>query len=70
MPVKSSVRENGPLRIEGNFGLDDAKGDEFSIPGREFVSLRPSGQSSNKPFCDGTHGRCGFPSAELARVVP
>jgi CDGSH-type Zn-finger protein len=28
------------------------------------------GQSSNKPFCDGTHGRCGFESIEIARVLP
>jgi CDGSH-type Zn-finger protein len=28
------------------------------------------GQSSNKPFCDGTHGRCGFQSIEIARVLP
>jgi CDGSH-type Zn-finger protein len=71
MPVKITVRDNGPLRIEGDdFELYDAKGEKFSAPGREYISLCRCGQSSNKPFCDGTHGRCGFQSVEIARVLP
>jgi CDGSH-type Zn-finger protein len=28
------------------------------------------GQSENKPFCDGTHGRIGFQSVCPARALP
>jgi CDGSH-type Zn-finger protein len=34
------------------------------------ITLCRCGQSSNKPFCDGTHNRCGFESAVEARALP
>ncbi len=70
MPARIIVRDNGPLRIEGDFVVVDSKGAEFTITGREYISLCRCGQSSNKPFCDGTHGRCGFQSVEIARELP
>jgi CDGSH-type Zn-finger protein len=70
MPGKITVRDNGPLRIEGDFELCDASGAAFSTPGREYVSLCRCGGSGNKPFCDGTHTKTGFQSQEKARVLP
>jgi CDGSH-type Zn-finger protein len=70
MPAKITVRDNGPLRIEGDFEVCDASGAAFSFPGREFVSLCRCGHSSNKPLCDGTHNREGFQSQVKAREVP
>jgi CDGSH-type Zn-finger protein len=70
MPTRITIRDNGPLRVEGDFEVCDPSGAVYTITGREFVSLCRCGQSSNKPFCDGTHGRCGFESQEKARVLP
>lgn len=70
MPGKITVRDNGPLRIEGDFELCDVNGEAFSTPGREYISLCRCGGSSNKPFCDGTHSRNGFQSQVKARVLP
>jgi CDGSH-type Zn-finger protein len=70
MPAKITVRDNGPLRIEGDFEVCDANGEAFGFPGREYVSLCRCGHSGNKPLCDGTHNRMGFQSQVKARVVP
>jgi CDGSH-type Zn-finger protein len=69
MPAKITVRDNGPLRVEGDFVLCDASGAAFSTPGREYISLCRCGGSNNKPFCDGTHGKDGFQSCEKAREL-
>jgi len=54
-------RENGPLVIQGAVRVIDHLGNEFPIPpGKEFIALCRCGQSSTKPFCDGTHRQCGF----------
>ena len=70
MPAKITVRDNGPLRIEGDFELCDMAGEAFSTPGREYISLCRCGHSGNKPFCDGTHNRMQFQSQVKARVLP
>ena len=58
------VANNGPYRIAtaADIVLKDADGNVFDLSGRPSVSLCRCGQSSNKPFCDGTHNRCGFQS--------
>jgi CDGSH-type Zn-finger protein len=61
---------NGPLRLSGNFVIKDAQGNDFDLSGRETVSLCRCGNSSNKPFCDGTHNRVGFQSEIQARKLP
>jgi len=69
--TKIQVRKNGPLRIEGeNILIVDAEGRPFGLAGRTVVSLCRCGHSSNKPFCDGTHGRSGFDSDCPARDLP
>lgn len=68
--VKVTVRNNGPLRLEGAIEILDADGKAFGLAGRGVVSLCRCGHSENKPFCDGSHGRVGFASVCEARDLP
>lgn len=68
--TKVSVMNNGSLRIEGDFEIVDQEGRPFGLAGRTRVSLCRCGQSSNKPFCDGTHKSCGFASQLVAFDLP
>ena len=69
--VKIIVRNNGPLRVEGD-GIEivDQDGKAFGLAGRTVVSLCRCGHSENKPFCDGTHNKIGFKSEMAARDLP
>ena len=60
IPVKITVRPNGPLRVEGPIVLTDAEGREWDLTGKPAVSLCRCGHSENRPFCDGSHKRVGF----------
>lgn len=68
--VKISVKNNGPLRVEGEFTLLDSDGQAFGLGGRTVVSLCRCGHSQNKPFCDGAHKGAGFESTCPARELP
>jgi CDGSH-type Zn-finger protein len=74
MASKVTVFNNGPVRIEGDFEIFDAAGNQFGLAGRTVISLCRCGMSSNKPFCDGAHARNGFqsecPARELAPPKP
>lgn len=64
---KISIRDNGPLLIEGTFQLVDAEGKPFPLdPNKPAFALCRCGQSANIPFCDGSHKSCGFNSAPRA----
>ena len=65
-----TIRNNGSIRIEGEFTIVDQEGRPFDLAGRTTISLCRCGQSSNKPFCDGTHNTCGFASMVEARALP
>jgi CDGSH-type Zn-finger protein len=67
---KVIVRNNGPLRLEGDITLLDQEGRPFGLAGRTVVSLCRCGQSQNKPFCDGTHNKVGWDSVCPARELP
>ncbi len=54
------VRPNGPLRVYGACKLVDVEGNEYTVPEGESFALCRCGQSSRKPFCDGTHRSAGF----------
>ena len=70
MPAtKITVRNSGPIRIEGEFTIYDQDGKPFDLAGRTTISLCRCGQSSNKPFCDGTHKECNFDSPIEARAL-
>lgn len=59
------MRPNGPYVVEGPFRLVDSRGQEFTLPtDKPAVALCRCGQSSRRPFCDGTHKTCGFVSDE------
>lgn len=68
--TKITVRNHGPLRLEGEFNLCDAEGAPFDLGGRTAISLCRCGHSENKPFCDGSHKRLGFQSEVKAVALP
>ena len=68
--TKITVRNNGSVRIEGDFAICDQDGNVFGLGGRTTVSLCRCGHSENKPFCDGSHKRAGFQSEVKARDLP
>lgn len=65
-PVSLAVTciENGPLKFEGRMRIVDFLGQQCTKPRGKFCRC---GQSANKPFCDGSHKRVGFNSANPAR---
>jgi CDGSH-type Zn-finger protein len=65
-----TVRNHGPLRIEGDFKIVDQDGNTFGLGGRTTISLCRCGHSENKPFCDGSHKTKGFQSEVKARELP
>jgi CDGSH-type Zn-finger protein len=67
MPAKVTIFNNGPIRLEGEFVIQDAEGNAYGLAGRSVISLCRCGMAENKPFCDGSHGRNGFSSLCKAR---
>lgn len=77
-----SVAKNGPYLVYGNVPLrtetvgTNAEGQSIAwdegkaIESRETYALCRCGQSSTKPFCDGTHARVGFDGTEAAAREP
>jgi CDGSH-type Zn-finger protein len=71
MSFKVVIRNNGPLRLEGeDIVLTDEAGGRYALAGRTVVSLCRCGHSANKPFCDGSHNRVGFQSPCEAYELP
>lgn len=65
--VKIRLRDNGPLLVEGPFELLDAEGNPYPLSSEKpAFALCRCGQSENRPFCDGTHNRCGFQATDRA----
>jgi CDGSH-type Zn-finger protein len=58
------ARENGPYLIAGSASYLDAEGKPQTTSGAN-IALCRCGQSSNKPFCDGTHRKVGFQAPEI-----
>ncbi len=53
--TRITVKNNGSLKIEGDFEIVDMEGNVYGLQGREIVSLCRCGRSQNMPFCDGAH---------------
>ena len=70
MPAKVTIVNNGPIRIEGEFTIQDSEGNSYGLSGRTVISLCRCGMAENKPFCDGSHGRNGFNSECKAHDLP
>jgi CDGSH-type Zn-finger protein len=68
--TRITITHHGSVRVEGDFEIVDQDGRPFGLAGRTRVSLCRCGQSSNKPFCDSAHKRCGFQSAPAAFDLP
>lgn len=63
--VRIKVRESGPYLVTGPVVVTDCDGKTYTIDTGN-VALCRCGQSSTKPFCDGTHKTCGFSAVERA----
>jgi CDGSH-type Zn-finger protein len=70
MPTRVTIKNNGSIRIEGDFELFDINGGKFDLAGRTAISLCRCGASKDKPFCDGSHREVGFQSEIKARALP
>jgi CDGSH-type Zn-finger protein len=65
-----NVRENGPLRVEGDdVQVVDWNGNAYPIEKRPFILCR-CGHSKQRPFCDLTHRAIGFTAGEPAPPKP
>jgi CDGSH-type Zn-finger protein len=62
-----TIRDNGPILIRGGAIVMDADGNAYET--QDIVALCRCGQSSKKPFCDGTHKSCGFESTPRAQAA-
>ncbi len=60
--TRITVRNDGSIRVEGDFAIYDQDGNAYDLAGRTAISLCRCGQSANKPFCDSTHKQVGFQS--------
>ncbi|HUE95937.1 MAG TPA: CDGSH iron-sulfur domain-containing protein [Longimicrobiaceae bacterium] len=52
-------QENGSYHVKGDFRVVLSDGSELEVEGGETWLCR-CGNSSTKPFCDGTHKKSGF----------
>ena len=68
--TKISVRNDGSIKVEGDFEIVDQEGKAFGLAGRTSVALCRCGHSESKPFCDGAHKKVNFQSVIQARDLP
>ena len=68
--TKITIKDDGSIRVEGDFEILDLQGNAFGLAGRTSISLCRCGHSANKPFCDGSHRLAGFVDKVQARDLP
>lgn len=68
--TRITIKNNGSIRLEGDFTVADAEGNLYGLGGRTVISLCRCGLSHNKPFCDSSHRAVGFESACRAFDLP
>lgn len=64
--MKIKINENGPILIDVSEAKIIKGGKEETLTSKT-IALCRCGQSSNKPFCDGTHRKCEF-KGELVEI--
>jgi CDGSH-type Zn-finger protein len=57
--------KNGPYEVSGEITVVDHQGKTYQSQGNPTYFCR-CGNSSNKPFCDGTHAKISFKADETA----
>ena len=57
--VTIQALKNGPLLVKGPVEVKDAAGQPLPTS-EQAIALCRCGQSSTKPFCDGSHKKVGF----------
>ena len=70
MSAKITIKNNGSIRVEGDFEIFDINGGKFDLAGRTQISLCRCGHTKNPPFCDGEHNKCGYQSTIVAFALP
>lgn len=70
MSAKITIKDNGSIKVEGEFEICDASGNTFGLAGRTVISLCRCGHTKNSPFCDGSHSACGYQSKVSAVELP
>ena len=73
MAINILIKKTGPYVVSGDLSqleIADADGKKVDISGKQAIALCRCGASTNKPFCDGSHGRQGFQSVVEARTLP
>jgi CDGSH-type Zn-finger protein len=68
--TKITIRNNGSVKVEGDFEVVDQDGKPFGLGGRTTIALCRCGHSASKPFCDGAHKTANFQSAIQAFDLP
>lgn len=65
--VRIRARANGPFMVEGPVIITDHVGNPFPLSSdKPNIALCRCGHSARRPFCDGSHNRCGFVAEEEA----
>jgi CDGSH-type Zn-finger protein len=59
--------DNGPYLVQGRITVLDAEGNPYEVGNT--IALCRCGNSSTKPFCDGTHEKTSFAAVNRAAAV-
>ena len=70
MSTKIIIKNNGSIKVEGEFEIVDQAGNKYDLGGRTRVSLCRCGHSATKPFCDSAHRAAGFVAECTAFALP
>lgn len=65
--VTIRLMKNGPYVITGPVQMVDDRGNVYPTEDKKMIALCRCGQSGIRPYCDGTHARCKFESADQVR---
>ena len=53
--TRLTIKNNGSIKVEGDFEIVDQNGNLYDIQGSQAVAICRCGLSKNMPFCDGAH---------------